>query len=202
MRRDYPLREVRLRAPTFGRTIAGMMRSFGTVALLALTSCGGKAVIDAPLGAGGASASVVTTTTDGPSTNTGNPSGGAPDCRQTSCMAGLVCHIPTGVCITACDTAQPNCGSDACDPCATPSCPTCKDCVAGCLPSKATLCLDHADCPATDYCVYSKNLCEQRCGTGDPADVCMTGVCLQCITSSCFGCDDCLSTCSKPSSNG
>jgi hypothetical protein len=172
---------------------------------LIFLACGGKAVIDAPLGAGGSSASTgtMTTATGVPpdsTTATATTSGsGVSDCREAGCKDGYVCHQASGVCIAKCDSAAPSCKQGtACDACPTASCPTCKDCVAACMPTNGgKLCNDHPNCPDTDVCVFSTNLCAKRCGTGDPADVCPTGVCQQCLTSSCPTCDDCVSACTE-----
>lgn len=168
--------------------------------LAALSSCGGKAVIDGPPGSGGASATSGTTSqaTNGTGT-TSTSTGSAPDCRVQGCAMGQVCHQPTGACLRSCDPADGSgCqeGLETCNACATSSCRGCEDCRAACVPANgATICADQKDCPETDVCVYATNTCAKRCGTGDPADVCPSGVCQQCITSSCFGCDDCVSAC-------
>jgi len=170
---------------------------------LLFLACGGKAVLDDPLGGGGASSSATTTASTTSSETaaavTVATSGGAPDCRLGGCSEGFVCHQPTGVCLRICDPANgESCLAEveSCKPCATPSCPGCEDCRAACIPANgSSICADHKDCPDSDLCVYSTNTCAKRCGTGSSQDVCAVGTCQQCFTTSCFGCDDCLSVC-------
>ncbi|MBL9023509.1 MAG: hypothetical protein JNL21_15040 [Myxococcales bacterium] len=58
-------------------------------------------------------------------------------------------------------------------------------------------CDEHADCGnniGEDVCVFTQGVCAQRCGPGSPP--CQPGfVCVDCATSSCPGCDDCLGAC-------
>jgi hypothetical protein len=180
------------------------------LSLALLVACGGKAVIDGPPGSGGSGStadgsSAVTTGTSSASASSGSASGSgstssgaATDCRVDGCAMGFVCHQPTGACLVGCvPGGEAACPTDfTCDPCATSSCPACEDCVAACVPANgAAICTKHADCPTTDWCVFSASACAKRCGTGVPSEVCTEGVCQQCYTSSCPGCDDCLSVC-------
>jgi hypothetical protein len=59
------------------------------------------------------------------------------------------------------------------------------------------LCDEHADCGnniGEDVCVFDGGFCAQRCGPGSPP--CKPGLtCVECATSSCPGCEDCLGAC-------
>jgi hypothetical protein len=50
------------------------------------------------------------------------------------CGSEQVCVFSSGTCATACETAAATCPAGyACVPCATGSCPGCKDCQAACI---------------------------------------------------------------------
>lgn len=60
-----------------------------------------------------------------------------------------------------------------------------------------TPCDEHADCGASvgeDVCVFGGGFCAQRCGPSSPP--CKPGfTCVDCATSSCPECEDCLGAC-------
>lgn len=149
------------------------IRASAAVAAIAL-GCGGNVLVG-PGGSGGG----------------GTTTGTCDD--HDDCPGGL-CLYSLGLCSELCpESGEPCPEGRVCRPCATSSCPGCKDCVAACAPVEDGGCDDHDDCPAGSVCLYSQQKCAQECG----ASVCSSpgAACDECATGSCPGCDDCVAAC-------
>jgi hypothetical protein len=140
--------------------------------------------------AGGCSADVVQEDGSGGSDGTG----GTTRCDDHADCPDALCHFASGTCIPACG-ANEVCPDDlVCDGCATSSCAGCRDCQAACVPpTDPEVCASHDECPGDQVCVFEGSFCQYACTVDDdcPGEM----YCQDCLTSSCPGCDDCVSAC-------
>jgi hypothetical protein len=160
-----------------------------------VAACGGSTVID-PGGQGGASSSSNQNATTTSNTTSSVATGPAGCSDHRDCGEGNVCIFSTGRCARSCQNdgcASCDAGS-VCDGCATSSCPACADCRAACVPIEPGQCDDDDPCGEGTLCLFDRNLCAPPCtpngGCSDPSLTCV-----DCITGSCCGCDDCVAAC-------
>lgn len=137
----------------------------------------------------------------------GGAAGGSSSTSSSGCQSsadcgpgGPVCLLGSGSCVPACDPMglEPCAAGLVCDGCATSSCPMCDDCVAACVPAAPGACDHHDDCAQGEVCVYSSGTCAPACDSAMPSCPTPDLVCADCVTSSCPGCEDCVSACLPP----
>lgn len=168
-------------------------------ALVTLAGCGGKAVVDAPLGNGGAGGTGATSS-DVTATTVGSPSvasvtTGPGGCADHAQCPGGVCIFSTGVCAPSCGDVCDTCGSTTiCEPCATSSCPGCEDCRGACVPAETGRCDEDTPCASNgDVCLFGGRTCARACTADEQCGD--FAFCAPCASGSCCGCDDCVSAC-------
>jgi hypothetical protein len=150
-------------------------------------ACGGKTIVDGDGSDGDGGAGLLSGIAGG---------GGAPGCDdQIDCPEGMVCLFERGACVDACDGDPCDaCGvGSTCDPCGTSSCPQCDDCLAACVPTMTAMCDENDDCASDEVCLFSSHRCAPGCVDGACEDPNL--FCSPCATSTCCGCDDCVSAC-------
>jgi len=176
------------------------MRLLALLTTTLLVACSGSVVVDPDQGAGGTSGSTTsnasaTSASDASSVAVGT--GPGPCAGHDDCPDG-VCVFSTGQCAPACQgQACDDCGPGlACEPCATSSCPGCRDCKAACLALQPGQCDDSDPCPDGQACDFTpggdESYCKPICVDGACGP---TSSCEGCGTSSCCGCKDCVSIC-------
>ncbi len=156
-------------------------------------ACGSEVLVEEPTGGGG-SGSGTTTGSASSTAVTAATTGGGPCDDHADCAPGL-CIFGTGQCAAACEPSTCDaCGpGSVCEPCATSSCPDCKNCVSACVPISQGRCDDNDACLEGFVCVFFEGVCRRPC---DPMGQCEgLATCDFCATGSCCGCDDCVAVC-------
>lgn len=152
-----------------------------------------------PEGGGGSGASGATGSGAGtPETSSTDVTTGPGTCTSHDQCPGGVCLFATGACADACtpDSCDACAPGTLCNNCASSSCPSCKDCLAACIETAPGYCDENDECPAGELCIFNLQYCAPIC---PPDSMCPDGLaCVDCITGSCCGCDDCASACFAP----
>jgi hypothetical protein len=167
----------------------------GAVSIAFVAACGGTVVFEEP-GSGGDDSSRSSAAPSSGSNATSATGAATPCTDTTDCAGGEVCVLDDGECRPGCipgDCAA--CGPGlVCEPCATSSCPGCKDCISACIPVTAQRCDDDDPCPDGQACLYAQGTCHEQCSE-EQGDFCENGACSSCQTGSCCGCRDCVDLC-------
>jgi hypothetical protein len=170
------------------------MRSWVFALVVGSAACGGKVFVDGPGASGGGGGSGASLGTTSSTAGTLSTSTGSDRCREHADCPGGVCIFSTGLCAPSCepescDACTPG---TVCEPCATSSCPSCRDCRAGCVASDGR-CDDDDPCPEGRVCLFRQKTCAAPCAAdGACGDF---SFCDACPTGSCCGCDDCIQAC-------
>jgi len=179
-----------------GRLAGWVLASLWLGGVAIVPACGGTVVFEEDGGQGDGDGDG-DGATSGPSTSAGTPT---TKCRNGSeCAEGEVCVWSTGDCRKSCNaSACDSCGPGfVCESCATSGCRDCEDCVSACLPADDDRCDDDDPCPEGSWCQFSTGQCLEDCDAL-AIDLCASGICSACASSSCCGCRDCIDLCVQP----